>query len=105
MTWLWILLSYLSMELLTNLLFHFVSHSLRSNESRPRSIIKGILERLFLIAGLTSGYPHVIIAFAALKIGTRFQKNNQISNDYFLIGNFISILIAMSYGHFLTAFV
>lgn len=105
MTWLWILLTYLSMELLTNLLFYFVSRSLQSSESRSRSIIKGILERLFLITGLTSGYPHVIIAFAALKIGTRFQKNNQISNDYFLIGNFISLLIAMGYSHFLAALV
>lgn len=83
------------METIINGVFHVVSKRLKSEENRRISIFKGILERLFLIVGLITGYPHVIIAFGALKIGTRFQKNSRISNDYFLIGNFISLLAAL----------
>lgn len=91
--------AYIMMELIINLAFHFITRWLKkgkdSKTQRRREIFKGILERLFLIIGLLTGYPHVIIAFGALKIGTRFQKNNKVSNDYFLIGNFISLLIAI----------
>ena len=66
------------------------------------SIMKGILERVFLSAGILFGYPHVITAFGALKIGTRLHEDqkSKISNDYFLIGNFISILGALIYVFF-----
>jgi hypothetical protein len=61
-------------------------------------VLKGILERLLLIIGLMNGYPQVITAFAALKIGTRINdKEHKISNDYFLIGNLISLLAALGY--------
>lgn len=100
MNHLWmIFIAYLAMELLTNLAFHFITRWLKGSKDskiqRRREILKGILERLFLIIGLLTGYPQVIIAFGALKIGTRFQKHNKVSNDYFLIGNFISLLIAL----------
>lgn len=98
----WVLLfifAYIAMELLTNLAFHFIVKWLKGSKDskiqRRREVFKGILERLFLIIGLLTGYPQVIIAFGALKIGTRFQKNNKVSNDYFLIGNFISLLVAI----------
>ncbi|MDZ7806969.1 MAG: hypothetical protein U5K71_07625 [Gracilimonas sp.] len=87
------------METIINTAFHFITQWLKnSNDSktqRKREVFKGILERLFLIIGMISGYPQVLIAFGALKIGTRFQKNNKVSNDYFLIGNFISLIFAI----------
>jgi hypothetical protein len=87
------------MEALINLAFHFITEWLKdtnmAGQHRKREIFKGILERLFLIVGMLFGYPQVIIAFGALKIGTRFQRNNKVSNDYFLIGNFISLLTAI----------
>lgn len=95
MYWLWIILSYVVMESIINGVFQIVRNKLQSDENRGISIFKGVLERIFLITGLLLGYPHVIIAFGALKIGTRFQRNNQVSNDYFLIGNFISLLTAL----------
>lgn len=98
MNWLWLMLLYLVMELIINGIFHIVSKKMKSNESRGISVLKGILERLFLIIGLLCGYPQVIIAFGALKIGTRFQKNSKISNDYFLIGNFISLIAVLLFA-------
>lgn len=97
MNWLLLLLLYLFMELLINGVFHFVSKRMKSEENRKISILKGTLERLFLIIGMMVGYPQVIIAFGALKIGTRFQKNSKVSNDYFLIGNFISLIAALMF--------
>ncbi|WP_103664748.1 hypothetical protein [Gracilimonas amylolytica] len=100
MNWIWLLIiSYAIMELSINLAFHFIIRWLKNSSDskvqRRREVFKGVLERLFLVTGLLTGFPHVIIAFGALKIGTRFQKNNKVSNDYFLIGNFISLLAAI----------
>lgn len=109
MNWLWIAISYVVMELLVNLMFHFITQWLKnsrdSKTQRKREIFKGLLERLFLIVGMIFGYPQVIIAFGALKIGTRFQKNNKVSNDYFLIGNFISLLTAIIFVVFAELFI
>lgn len=98
MNWIYLILSYLMMETVMNVVFHFVKTRLKSDEKRVISTVKGVLERLVLITGLAIGFPQVIIAFGALKIGTRFQKNSKISNDYFLIGNFISLLAALVYS-------
>ena len=61
------------------------------------SISKGILERFVLLTALIHGYPQILIAFAAMKLGTRLhaEQNTEISNTFFLTGNFISILFAM----------
>lgn len=98
MNWFWLVLSYLIVEGIINGVFHIVSKKLKSDEKRGRSILKGVLERLFLVIGLVLGYPQVIIAFGALKIGTRFQRSSSVSNDYFLIGNFISLSTAILYS-------
>lgn len=63
----------------------------------PKSLLKGVLERFVLIIALIHGYPQMLIAFSAMKLGTRLheEKNSEISNTYFLIGNLLSILFAM----------
>jgi hypothetical protein len=61
------------------------------------STFKGLLERLVLFFGLAVGFSQVLVVFGALKIGTRLEKDNRIKNDYFLIGNFASLLVAMLY--------
>jgi len=61
------------------------------------AIFKGILERLVLFTALIHGYPQMLIAFGAMKLGTRLheEQGSVISNTYFLVGNFLSILLAM----------
>lgn len=63
------------------------------------SVIKGILERLFMYLGLILGYGVVIVAFGALKLGTclKDEQSRKISNDYFLIGNLVSMLLVLIY--------
>lgn len=61
------------------------------------SIFKGFLERFVIYFALTINLTQILIVYGAIKIGTRFEKNDKIKNDYFLIGNFSSILISIIY--------
>lgn len=62
-----------------------------------KEILKGILERLVLYTALIHGYPQMLIAFAAMKLGTRLhtEQGSEISNTYFLVGNLLSMLLAI----------
>lgn len=62
-----------------------------------RSVIKGDIERLFLFLSLVYNFPHALIAFGAIKIGTRIKPDEKISNDYFFVGNIVSLLISIFY--------
>ncbi len=63
----------------------------------PISVFKGGLERFIVYLFLTINLSQILIVFGALKIGTRIDKNEKIKNDYFLIGNFSSLFIAVMY--------
>lgn len=61
-------------------------------------VIKGWLERFFLFLCLVYNLPHALIAFGAIKIGTRVNdKDNKVSNDYFFVGNMVSLLLVIFY--------
>jgi len=72
----------------------------KASPARKASVVKGTLERVVLFVGLLHGFPQILIAFGALKIGTRLHedKATEISNSYFLVGNLLSILLAMLYA-------
>lgn len=103
-----IVLFWVLIELLLVLIFRIVSKWLNSREGNKSlknnltSWLKGFLERMFLVflflAGFQSG---ALILFGAIKLGTRLDQDKvqKISNDYFLIGNFVSI--AASVGIYL----
>ncbi len=61
------------------------------------SVFKGMLERFVIYCCLVIDISQILIVFSALKIGTRLDKTKEITNDYFLVGNFISILLAIVY--------
>ena len=66
----------------------------KNNGEKFTSWLKGFLERIFLtfllLAGLQGG---ALVLFGAIKLGTRLEsdKGHKVSNDYFVIGNFLSI--------------
>ncbi|TFG75239.1 MAG: hypothetical protein E4H23_10955 [Chrysiogenales bacterium] len=82
-------------------------------------MIKGWLERSFLFLCLVYNLPHALIAFGAIKIGTRVNDKddmggidnidstditgnkgnmrNKVSNDYFFVGNMVSLLLVILY--------
>ncbi len=62
------------------------------------TVLKGILERTFITFALVVGYPQALTFFAALKIATRIKDESKISNDYYLIGNLVSVSLALLYS-------
>ena len=90
-------------ELVGLLIFAAVKRTIGPPKTSPAhkaSVVKGILERAVMFTGLLHGFPQILIAFGALKLGTRLheEKESEISNSYFLVGNLISILLAMLYA-------
>ncbi|MFV8364489.1 hypothetical protein ACNQGO_14020 [Flavobacterium sp. ZT3P35] len=61
------------------------------------STFKGIMERFIISVFLISNFPPILIVFGTLKLGTRISEHKEIKNDYFLIGNLSSILVALIY--------
>lgn len=69
------------------------------------SLFKGLIERTFLFVSLVNGYPHALTLFGALKVATRLKRSSDDKNDdeafnsFYLIGNFISVMMAIGYVH------
>ena len=89
-------------ELISLLMFAIVRKSFSDGAVFKRPDIqtfKGILERLVLFIGLINGFATVLVVFGALKLGTRLHDekgpNHGPTNDYFIVGNFLSLLVAM----------
>ena len=72
-----------------------------------KSIIKGVFERLFLVVSLYYNYPHALTFFSAVKLATRLKHTEQEAedqnrfNDFYLFGNFISVIAAILYTEIL----
>ena len=103
MKYLWALLIFVVGEMLSFLIFTVVKKQLGPPKSSPAirgSTAKGIVERAVMLTGLLHGFPQILIAFGALKLGTRLheEKQDEISNNYFLLGNLISIFLSMLYA-------
>ena len=65
----------------------------------PEPIFRGVLERLVLYVSLNYQFITILVVFGAIKLATRLADDNKkpISNSYFHIGNFASILFAVVY--------
>jgi hypothetical protein len=61
------------------------------------SVLRGVLERMFIYIVLLVDLPQGLAFFGALKIATRLKDDDKISNDYFLVGNLVSVLIVIGY--------
>ena len=88
-------------ELLIHLLFFIISKLIgKTNKDKvsSASILKGILERLFIVISLEFNITQALTLLGALKIATRIKDNeDRVSNDFFLIGNLISVLFGIGY--------
>lgn len=97
------------LEILITIVFTLITpKDKRTNVIDIKSIFKGLVERAFLTYSLYSGFPHTLTLFGALKLGTRLKsadnektedgrrKESQY-NDYYLLGNFISVTLSIIY--------
>lgn len=72
-----------------------------SVNSEINPLIKGSIERICIFISLCNGIATILVAFGAIKIATRLTPDkNKVSNDYFLLGNLISISIAVLQFYF-----
>ena len=67
-----------------------------------KSIFKGVIERMFLFISLASGYIEGLTFFSALKLATRLRhhegsKDMDGFNDYYLLGNLVSVAVVFGY--------
>jgi len=88
-------------EFLIHVLFYVISKFIgKTNKDKINrtSILKGVLERLFIVVTLLVSLPHALTLLGALKIATRIKDSeDKISNDFFLIGNLVSVLFGIGY--------
>ncbi len=94
------ILFFVILEVFLIIIFYAVSKWLdpsktnKTNLEKFTSWLKGFLERIFLTFLLLSGLQAgALVLFGAIKLGTRLEsdKDQKVSNDYFVIGNFLSI--------------
>lgn len=69
-----------------------------------KSIAKGTFERIFLTVALIHNLPHALTLFSALKLATRLkhqeaETDHNKFNDYYLIGNLASVMVAIFYSY------
>jgi hypothetical protein len=70
------------------------------------ALFKGLVERAYLFASLVNDYPHALTLFGALKVATRLKRtsdgkdDDEAFNSFYLLGNFISVMMAISYVYF-----
>ncbi|MEM6831905.1 MAG: hypothetical protein AAF551_15450 [Bacteroidota bacterium] len=85
-------------ELLALFVFWFVTKAFKKKLTIS-GVLRGVLERLFLFITLAAELTPAMAIFGALKIATRLSddKEDKISNDYFLVGNLVSILLVIGY--------
>ena len=94
------LLVLLAGELIAVAVFYFVrKHFKVHTANKTNAIIGGMIERTVLFFGCAIGVSQVVIMFGALKIRTMFSatKADKKTNEYFLAGNLISVLLALLY--------
>ncbi len=90
-----LIIIYLTIELFANLAFFNplkrIYGSTQQDHEKTLPWLKGVFERMCLNMGLMLGYPQILIAFGALKIGTKINNKN-INSEYYLLGNLASIM-------------
>ena len=89
-------LIYLASELIGYFGFRRVRKHYLGEFGSSRPMWNGIIERIFLYLCIFTQVYHGFTLFGALKIGTRIKADeNKVSNDYFLIGNLISVSMVL----------
>ncbi len=75
-----------------------------------KSLFKGVIERGFLFVALVNNFPHALTLFGALKVATRLKRSSPNPeeeddfNNFYLLGNFISVTVAIGYVYFYQRF-
>jgi hypothetical protein len=107
------LVGILVLEALLGVFYYLITpKSIRLHKIDYKSLVKGAVERAFLTISLIHNYPHAMTLFGTLKLATRLKRDNEqdkskeaLFNDYYLIGNLISIIMAIFYVYLYKTYV
>ena len=94
---------YLIIEMLVAFLFAAIAQLFyKRNGIDFKSLVKGVIERVFLTVALINGYSQALTFFSALKLATRLKhsaikEDEDKFNDYYLVGNLVSVMLAIGY--------
>ncbi|MEO6287885.1 MAG: hypothetical protein ABIN80_17765 [Dyadobacter sp.] len=72
-----------------------------------KSVAKGFIERMFLVLFLFNDLAPALTFFSALKLATRLKHDESSGsdsnkfNDYYLVGNLLSVSVALFYVYIL----
>ncbi|WAC13812.1 hypothetical protein [Dyadobacter pollutisoli] len=72
-----------------------------------KSVAKGFIERMFLLLFLFNDLAPALTFFSALKLATRLKHDESTGsdsnkfNDYYLVGNLLSVSVALFYTYIL----
>jgi len=101
---LFITLIMLICEIILAFLFSLVAQLFyKKSQIDIKSILKGLCERLFLTIFMFNNITNAITFFSALKLATRLKhdesnkSDTEKFNNYYLMGNLISITVALFY--------
>lgn len=101
MTWLKILVVIAVGEVAIHILFFTLSKIFgkdKKDKINGISIFKGVLERIFIVASFHFNMTSALTLLGALKIATRIKDTeDKVSNDFFLVGNLVSVLFGIGY--------
>lgn len=88
-------------ELIIHFMFFLISKLLgKANRDKitRSSILKGLIERAYVLITLWYGFSSALTLLGALKIATRIKDSeDKVSNDFFLLGNLMSVLFGILY--------
>ena len=93
----WFVVIIVGGEVIATLIFWAIVRGFKRDKLSVGGVTRGLLERLFLFFCLVNGVMHALTLFGALKIATHIKDDDQVTNDYFLIGNLISAFLAICY--------
>ncbi|MDN3674061.1 hypothetical protein QWY99_13450 [Flavobacterium branchiarum] len=100
------LLMLVCVELILGIFYYFITPEVNGNKKAIdyKSLLKGVVERMFLTISLINNYPHALTLFGTLKLATRLKRDNEDDkekeskyNDFYLLGNLVSIIISIMY--------
>lgn len=101
-----LIISFVGTEIIFGIFFYYITPNTISKGIIVdyKSLLKGIIERIFLTISLINNYPHALTLFGTLKLATRLKRDNEDDktkestyNDFYLFGNFVSIIISYLY--------
>lgn len=103
-----VIIAFVLLEFVLLCIFRLIAPKNTKGAITLKTILKGAVERIFLIVSLLNGVSQAIVLFGTLKVASRLtdaKKAEPGFNDFYLMGNMISVLGSIIYVYWYNNFV